>query len=278
MQVSSVQLVETEGLSIYSDRKIPKTFFSLDAAEQMQYNAFRGKRDKLESRIIELRQEGKELKRNERENGEEEIHELFSELIQSHLKRSGLTAASCFAGYGEDKKTFVETPYYRLFNNADPFDVAIRVVYWFSTKDDTLSCTTNLDYQEGVSLGKSPKRQMVYDLLRKVVEEIKQDRPGIKHDGTNFPITDFRGDFIYFASSEYAMPLIGFIRDILETVDPEAIRDLNFLYSEYMKQKSYGEVSDTNIQQRVFREAYERKLETELVKAKFIGSKLTIVK
>jgi hypothetical protein len=129
-----------------------------------------------------------------------------------------------------------------------------------------------LDYNEGSkSIKKSPERHMTYDLLKRVLETSKQD-------GINFPITDFRGDFVYFASAEFAMPLIGLVRDILDKIGSEAIEDLNFLHSEYITQIRYGNISDTSVQQRIFKEAYERKLEFELVKAGLIKPQLTTIK
>lgn len=271
MQVSEAKLIKVNSSSPHGPENRPYTFFSLSASEQMQYNTFRGERDNLERRMIQLREECGEIERSERNHQEKEIQELFLDLIKPHLEQLGLTVASSFAGYGEDKKTFVETPYYHPFTDNGHSDFSIRIVYWFSTKDNTLSCTTNLDYREGVSLGKSPKRQMVYDLLRRAID-------GKKQDGINFPIVNFGGDFVYFASAEFAIPLIGAVRDILDGIGPEAVGDLNFLHSEYMKQLSYGEVSDTRIQQRVFREAYDRKLEFEMLKAGFTDQKLILVK
>lgn len=271
MKVSRAEFVEVEHPITHEIERMPYTFFSLDASEQMRYNDFRGKHNDLEKIIDLIRREGSEIKPKERQERENEVSNIFVELIESHLNQAGLEAVRCFAGYGKDKKTFVETPYYVLFENQEPFDAAIRVVYWFSTKDETLSCTSNLDYRAEGSVAKSPQRHMVYDLLRRVVGERKPDE-------TNFPIVSFKGAFVYFASSEFAVPLIKLVRDILEKVGPEAMEELNVLYMEYMSQRSYGEVSNTVVQQRVFKEAYERKLETELVRAGFIEQRLIVVK
>ena len=108
-------------------------------------------------------------------------------------------------------------------------------------------------------------------LLKKIVGEREQD-------GINIPIVSFKGDFVYFASSEFAIPLMGLVRDLLQKVGPEAMEELNILYGEYLNQRNRGEVSDTAVQQKVFREAYEKKAETELVRAGFIEHKLRVVK
>ena len=97
----------------------------------------------------------------------------------------------------------------------------------------------------------------MYDLVRRFVEKAEQD-------GTSFPIVSFRGDFIDFASSDFAEPLIGLIKNILEKVGPESMEELDVLHREYMNQWSRGEFRDTNILKRVIKEAYERRLETEL--------------
>ncbi len=272
MRVSKVELVEAEYTLIYGREKLPWTFFSLDHAEQAKYNTFRQKHNDLEETIHRIRQEGKEIKPEERQEQEREISSLFVKLIKPYLDQTGLEIVQCFAGYGEDKKTLVETPYYVLFENKEPFDAAIRVVSWFSTKDETLSCMSNLDYRTASgSITKSPERRVTYDILKRVVGEKEQD-------GLHFPFVSFRGDFVYFASSAFAVDLIKLIRDILEKVGPGAMEELNVLYREYMSQRSYGEVSNTTVQQRVFKEAYERKLETELRRTRFIEQKLTVVK
>ena len=271
MQVSKVELVEVEHSITYGKEMMPYTFFTLDASEKMKYGAFRKTQNDLETTIGQMRREGREIKPQERQEREKEVQNMFMELVTPHFEQSGLEVAKCFAGYGENKKTLVETPYYVLFDDKKPFDAALRVVYWFSTKDENLSCTSNLDYRAEGSIATSPQRHLVYNLLKKVIAEREQD-------GINFPIVSFKGDFVYFASSELAIPLIVMFRDLLQKVGPEAMNELNILYGEYLNQKNCGEVSDTAVQQKVFREAYEKKTEMELVRAGFIEQKLIVVK
>lgn len=263
MHVARAELVDVKRILSDETERMPCTFFSLDASERMKYNAFRGRHSDLASVVRRLDEE-------ERKEREKEVKEMFLGLIGSHLNQSGIELTSCYAGYGLDKKVFVETPYYALFRDNKPFDAAVRVVYWFSTQDETLSCTSNLDYRTGGVMVGSPERQMVYDLLRKVSEG--------EQDGMKIPIISFKGDFIYFASTEFALTLMKSIKYLFERVGPEAMQELNVLYEEYMNQRSCGEFSDTTVKQRVFREAYERKLETELLKARLIEQKLIRVK
>lgn len=158
-----------------------------------------------------------------------------------------------------------------VFENKEPFDAALRVVYWFSTKDETLSCTSNLGYAAGGLGGNLSQKYVVYDLLRNVIGERKQD-------GYTFPTVSFRGDSVYFASSGFARPLMGLIWEILEKVGSQAMGELNILYRETINQRSRGENSDTTIQQRVFQEAYKQKLENELTRGGFLKPELVLVK
>lgn len=273
MRVSKVELVDierTEHSIIHGEGCCPYTFFSLDASERMKYNAFRKIRNDFEMTIEKIKDEGREIDSNERKL-DEAVQEMFVELVRPYLEQSGLKVFRSLTGYGEDKKMFIDTPYYVLFGNNEPFDAALRVAYWFSTKNETLLCTSKLDYRTNGPVAKSPERHVVYDLLKKVLGEREQN-------GINFPIVSFSGDFVYFASTDFAMPLIGLVRDILQKVGPEAIEELNVLYREYMNQRSYGEISDTSVQQRVFKEAYERKSGIELVRVGFMDQKLIRVK
>ena len=90
----------------------------------------------------------------------------------------------------------------------------------------------------------------MHDLLEKIIE-------GKEQDGINFPIIFRRGGFLYFASTEFTTPLITFIRNILKKVGPEAMRELKILDKECVNQRE-------RLQQKVFEEAYEIKLEKVL--------------
>ena len=256
MHVSSVELVGFKHPISQDIQSKPTTFFSLDASERMKYNAFRSQRNNLEALVEKRQAKGREIR-------EKELQEMFFDLIQPHLEQSGLEASRCSIGYGEEKETFVGTSDYVLFKNNIPFDVSLRVVYWFSTKDETLSCTSNISYSGEGPTAKSPQSHLVHDLLNKVVSEREQD-------GTNFPLVSFRGDFIYFASAVFAIPLMNAIADIIKKVGPIAMEELSILYSEYKRTTTYEETPNNSVRQRVFKEAYENKLETELIKAGLI--------
>mgnify|MGYP001579176226 CR=1 FL=1 len=140
--------------------------FTIGESERMKYRTFREKHTNLE-RII------KGMNVQERMKREQEIQALFIDLVNSYVEESGLESTKCFAYYGNDKKTLVKTPSYTLFENNDPFDVMLEVTYWFSTNDETLSCTSNLSYQSGLQ---SSERNVLYDLLKRIVEkESKMD-------------------------------------------------------------------------------------------------------
>lgn len=269
MHVSKVDWVEEHSIT-HERENIPYTFFSLDSFEKRRYHAFRARHNDLEMTIGQIRSKGSEINPQERQEREKEVSNMFVELMKPHLALSELDAAACFAGYGKDKKTMIETPYYTLFEDKEPFDAALRAIYWFSTKDENLSCKTYLDYRSEGPAQKCPQRQLVYHLLKKAIEKERSD-------GINFPLVSFKGDFVYFASSEFAMLLMGLVKDILEKIGSHAMQELNVLYTEYIKAKSQGEFSDTVVQQKVFQEAYERKVETELVRAGFIEQKLTLI-
>lgn len=51
------------------------------------------------------------------------------------------------------------------------------------------------------------------------------------------------------------------ITEALKIVGPEAMKELKILYRECANQRSRGEFSDTKLQQKVFEEAYQSKLE-----------------
>ena len=146
-------------------------------------------------------------------------------------------------------------PHYHLFQNNHPFNAFIEPKFLFSTEDENLSCESHFVYQSRDD--NICERYVVYDLFERISE-------GKKQDGINFPILSFRADYLYFASTDLAMRLIHFIKNILKKVGPDAMKELKILYGEYVNQCSRGEFSDTKLQQGVFKEAYENKLEKVL--------------
>ena len=261
MEVSRAELVNVKNPITDEIEQIPHTFFSLSASEKMQYNSFRIAQDTLEKKVNELRNKRKEIKKED----EKKIQEEFIKMIKPYFESTGLKVEYCFAGYGSAKQALVQTPHYKLFEQDDPFDISFKLTYWFSTKNEELSCTSYLESHSKRPLG---CQQVVQDLLRKTVQEQKQD-------GISFPLTNFNG-FIYFASTDFAIPLMRFIGNLLEKLGPETMDELTTIHREYQNQIIYGE--EETVQGKVFKDAYERRVEEGLIKAKFIEPKLTIVK
>src|SRR3989338_4894337 len=255
---TSARLIDIVHPSTGRVERIPQTFFSLNEAEQTRYQEFCTAHLGLVAEKKELIKRAPE----ERMAREQSVQELFLEFIGPHLQASGLAAARSFTDYDEKKKTHLVTPSYRLFKDNQPFDLALGVTYWFSPLNQPLSCTTHLDFYGILNL---PSRELVYDLLRKVVQEREQD-------GVNFPLVEI-GSFIFFAPAEFALPLMGFVRDILSRIGPENIEDLTVLQ---MQREYVPHLGDTGsrrdaVLRETFHEAYEKRLEQELLKAGVIS-------
>ena len=259
MEVSKAQLVEVEHSITHLKDTFPATFFSLDASEQMKYNAFRSQRNDLEKVL-------QGLPPQEQERKEKAVQDIFLDLTAPYLKQGGVEAARCFAYYGDDKKTLLETPLYDVYEDK-PFSMGVQITYWFSTNDQELSCTSKLNYKAKAEF---PERTVVYDLLRKCGEQHQQD-------GTTFPLVKFKGDFMYFASTDFAVPLMSMLKVVLKKIGLPVLRELQILHDEYMRQRSYGQVSNTSLQQKVFEDAYEQRFEIELLKAGLKQQKLVQV-
>lgn len=255
MKVSKVQLIEED--KIMDKVSNPHTFFSLDSSEQSIYQTFRAKHRELESVV-------KELKPEERLKREQEVENIFIELFNPYLAQSGLKSGECLIFYGGYHKTLLETPHYVMFERNQPFNISLQLQYWFFTANENLHCSSNFVCNTDTRYEPNSvilQRHLVYDLLRKSIGDKKQD--GIKN-----PITKFGGDFVYFASTDFSRGIMLLTRDILEKIGPEAIKELNVLYREYMDTCGSNRDSyDDKIKQRVFKDAYEGKLEIELMTA-----------
>jgi len=249
MEVSRVELVESNR-SLGDKEKFPYTLFSLNSSEQNLYDSFRARHDKLKATLDGLK--NKELRGGEKKRGEEELKKMFLELVNPYLQKQGLRALGCFTTYGDEaRRTFLRMPHYLLFEDNKPFNASIEPQYLFSTEDENLSCDSKLDYQpENYSIY---ERSVVYNLLEKIIE-------GQEQDGITLPIISRRG-FMYFASTEFTTPLMSFIRNILKSVGPKEMEKLIILNTEYSNQCRRGESSDTKLQQEVFKEAYEKRLQ-----------------
>gem|GEM_PF-3104018 len=270
MEVAKAELVETEHPLTKEKYQAPRTFFSLDANEQMQYNSFRVERDKRNGLAREIR----EMDRKQGGEIEETVNNRFVELINPYLEQRGTEVARCFAAYGDSKEVMVDSPVYKLFKGNNPFDVGVEISYTFFTQNETLSCSTRGSYVGNGNRTKTPARAVVHDLIERIIE-------GTEQDGIKKPIVKFRGDFLYFSSTDFALPLMGFIKDILGDIGPGAMEELTVLHAEYMREyndRLDRERTEPSIKEKVFREAYERKVEIELVKAGFLEQKLISIK
>jgi len=241
MEVSRVELNETE--------KFPYTLFSLNPSEQSLYDSFRAKHHNLEILIDELKNKGLEKeKEEEKKKGETELEKMFLELVNPYLAKKGLEALGCFTTYGTPKyprRTFLRMPCYRLFENNQPVNALIELSYIFSSETEDLSCESHLSY-----IKKNDDvcgRHVLYDLIEKITE-------GTEQDGITFPMI-FCSGFLYFASTEFTMPLMSFIKNILDKIGPAEMDKLSILFREYLNQRS------ETLQQEVFREAYQSRLE-----------------
>lgn len=255
MEVLKAELIEVESLITRRKEETPYTFFSLDDSEQTKYASFRAKHDGLKAMP-----RGRNPKR---EDGETELEKMFLELVNPYFKRQGLEAIGCFTTYGEDRITMLRMPNYVLFENGQPFDSVLEFNYWFSTQDENLSCKSFFSYIPGYSASKY-ESPVLYDLIRKMIE-------GKTQDGINFPIISFRGRFVQFASTGFAVPSMAWIMDILKKLGPESMKELTILREAYVDESS-KEYSYSELKEKVFREAYENKLklEIELMRAGFI--------
>ena len=252
MEVSRAELVEMKHL--WGLESLPHTFFSLDASEQKLYDSFRAKQNNLEKLTHELKNNG--VGTEEREKGEKEVEKMFLELVSPYLQRQGLKALGCFTTYGNDaRKTYLIMPHYHLFQNNHPFNVFIEPKFLFSIDDENLSCESHLVYQSKDD--NICERYVMYDLFERIIE-------GKRQDGINFPILSLRADYLYFASTKFAMPLMSLIQNIFKKIGPDSMKELKILYNERLNQLRRVQFSDTKLQQEVFKEAYENKLEKAL--------------
>ncbi len=219
----------------------PYTLFSLDATEQERYASFRKRHSGLEGCI-------QGLKMQERRLREHEVQEDFKEIINPYLKQCGLEIATCFAGYGKEKRTHVQTPHYKLSNQGDTIG---HVDFWFDEQENTLASKAILVL--------NTDRDMFDDTFKMIVGKKVQD-------GSNVPLLSFQGNGIYVASTECISPLFGLMRDVIGALD-SAFKEIRLLHQEYIAHKGNEHYK---IQARVFKEAYEKRLREALTEAGFI--------
>ena len=185
-----------------------------------------------------------------------EISGRFLDLVNPYFHSIGLRTISSFTYYGESRETLVYMPEYFLFKDGKPFNSSIKLGFYFLTQDTNLFCKSFFSYchSNGCYDNHEPEPKVVYDLFKKRIEQKKQD-------GINFPILSGT----YFASTDSALFLMYAIKDTIEKIDSKSMKELNILHNEYVSQVRQGEHSDTTIQQKMFKEAYENKLEEIII-------------
>ncbi len=246
MHVTEARLVEKTHFISGTKKMIPHTFFALTAAEQMLYTAFRKKREDIHTAFQTVH--GKE-----REEHEQDLQRTFLNLVEPYLTSLDVQPATCYIYSGEDRQTLVTTPRYALFEDADPFTLTAKASYWFTTKDEHLSCITQLDFTS-----ERPHRQLIHDLVHRVSAETLQD-------GINPPFLSF-GEFIHYAPTTFTVPLIQLVQDVLTGLGSEIVNTLDELCRAYYSHLNGSDSPDTNIHVQVYKEAYKRRFETELLR------------
>ena len=259
MEIRSVGQIEDERIG--EIRLIPFTFFQLDSSDKRRYNDFRSARDSLEDAIKKtpLREKEEEMRR---------INNLFSEFITPYLESCGLEALNSFTYWGNSKRVCVVTPHYNLFKKEEPFDACLEVNYWFLTRDENLRCSSYLN----LAKPRSFEKRVIYNLLNYTIVEESND--GIKH-----PLLSLEGDFMYFASTGFSKPLMFLIREILIKIGPQTMEELSVLYKESLMGINSKDISNSEkIKQKALQEAYDKKLETTLMKIGVLEDKLVKIK
>ena len=218
MKVSQVEEIEEEFIG--ERRIMPFTMFSLEPSEIIKYNSFRSERDNLESTL-------KNIPSKEKEERMGKVSNLFSEFIMPYLENYGLECSKSHVYWGNSKRVCVNTPHYNLFKKGESFDVCAEAVYWFSTRDENLRGTSYLSLVRTGPL----EKQVIYNLIKRTI----QDESG---DGIKYPLFDFRGDFMYFASTNFSKFLMLFIREMLEEIGPKTMEELSVLYRESLDRSS----------------------------------------
>lgn len=260
MEVSEVQEV-VKKKEFNGEEKYYHTFFSLSTQEQKLYDSFRAKHNDLEKIIRRLEPE-------QRRELEKEVCAMFIELITPYLKRCRLEAEVCYLTYGDHiygisgyhRQTNVNTQYYPLFENNKPFN-GVRATYLFSTSDKDLSCSSRFNYRMDESSAKPFIQQgLIGDLLEKIFEKKE-------NDGIISPIIKKFGNSTYFASSDFAKPLIDLLKNIFEKIGLKSMNKLNDIYMSRYRPYILTGSEDSK---RMSKEGYEKRLESELIRAGFI--------
>ncbi|MBI4139763.1 hypothetical protein HY483_02260 [Candidatus Woesearchaeota archaeon] len=252
MNVQAVRIVEEE-LFVGNKESFPTTFFHLEQEEQREYELFLREHDKIKQ---DLRfYQGQNIK--ERQLLEEQLSTLFLSIINPYFEPSGIQATRSFATYGDKKQVLVSTPPYALFQEKEQFAIGFKVEYIFHAEPGRISATSNLKFIQLNEELHHRTRRVIYDLLHRYLLEEQSD-------GITKPLLKWRGDGLYFASTDFALPLILYVRKMLGALGPEVIRDLEILLEELDRVYDH-EGRRAELKRQIFKEAYEKRIEQESI-------------
>jgi len=256
MEFLEARLVEEKNRYVEGEKRIiPRTYFSLSSEEQALYAIFRSKHEKLSLKLEQDRGKGWETKY--RDEGEKELSDLFSELVGSTLKESGLKLTGSFTCYGNPRETMVHTPTYAFSKEGKSSNSSIEFDVNFLTQDESISCRSAFAYKEKFN---QSKKWVVNDILRRLFEKKAKNN-------TSFPIISPRGSFFDFAPIHFASTLINLAKNVLDKVSPEKMNELSVLYRSYSDELNSVDSGnkDAEIRAETFRMAYGSSLDIAII-------------
>lgn len=260
MRVASIALETKE----HVDGEVsffPRTIFSLSPSETLLYRSIRKKHDDLERSL-------KTATRSERRVRESAFRDEFLDFIRPYFERSNLLLARAHVFYGPEKEIQVETPRYQFFDEGRPLCAGIQVHYFFSIKDDALSCMPHLSYDQRLRPG-ALSHGMVWDLLQRTLD-------GVEADGIGVPLCSF-DSFISFGSTDHAKTLLLEFKKIFDALPEETIRSIDSLYRERLAQKMLAPDQNNARLDDLLRKEYERTRDFALAESGFLASKMRLV-
>jgi len=227
----------------------PLTFFRLGEYEVPKIS-------KIKTLIGELR--GLPKKNRERKTRiKSEIKKIFRDIIRPHLNENGLECRKCYV-YENLGEIVVNTPLYES-PNKNNFGPLLGLEYRFVLVDEALKCSSAMQQHFELKLGDN-FAFILNDALKRATRKYKLD-------GEATPILDFALDSLYFAPTSFATPLMQYIWEVSNRIGVGGFVDLDILYKELLR---YKDGRGFAREKKVFREAYESKLEKVLADAKLV--------
>lgn len=254
MNVQSVHIIEQQ-MGLEDKEPFPTTFFHLEHIEQETYERFIQEHNKIKQ--DPRFSQGQNIK--ERQPLEKQLSTLFLTIINPYLEPSGIQATNAFATYGDNKQVFVSTPPYALFREKEPFSIGFEVRYVFNAEPGRLSGESHIQLIKLSEEIHHRTQRVIYDLLKRFLAEEQGD-------GITKPILKWRGNGLYFASTDFAQPLVLYVRKMLWALGPQVIQDLEILLDE--RDRVYDEEGRrAELKRQIFKEAYEKRLEQEAIQS-----------